>query len=73
MVEQSYFAVLRTIYKHLRDTPIVWVVTGNLGMALQGMRLEVHDIDLQTDEIGAYEIEKRFAETTAWAEVGSAG
>ncbi len=62
MVEQSYFAVLRTIYKHLRDTPIVWVVTGSLGMALQGLRLEVHDIDLQTDEIGAYEIEKRFAE-----------
>ncbi len=62
MVENPYLTVLRIIYERLRDTSIVWVVTGSLGMALQGMRLEVHDIDLQTDEIGAYEIEKRFAE-----------
>jgi len=31
-------------------------------MALQGMPVEVHDIDIQTDRDGAYEIEHCFAE-----------
>lgn len=31
-------------------------------MALQGMRIEIHDIDIQTDEAGAYEIENKFPE-----------
>ena len=31
-------------------------------MALQGMKVEVHSIDLQTDEGGAYEIESQLAE-----------
>jgi hypothetical protein len=31
-------------------------------MALQGMEIEVHDIDIQTDQRGAYEIEKRLSE-----------
>jgi hypothetical protein len=31
-------------------------------MALQGMDLTVHDIDIQTDEDGAYEIERQLAE-----------
>ena len=60
MVKKSHFAVLRIIYERLRDAPVIWAVTGSLGMALQGMRVEVHDIDLQTDEPGAYEIERRF-------------
>ena len=62
MIKKSYLTVLRTIYECLHHMPIEWVVTGSLGMALQGMRVEVHDIDLQTDEIGAYEIERRLAD-----------
>jgi hypothetical protein len=31
-------------------------------MALQGIPVEVHDIDIQTDKDGAYEIENCFAE-----------
>ena len=30
-------------------------------MALQGMTVDVHDIDIQTDKEGAYEIERRFS------------
>lgn len=37
-----------------------WVVTGSLGMALQGVPVEIHDIDIQTDKDGAYEIEDCF-------------
>jgi len=62
VVKKSYLAALRTIHKRLCDVSVEWVVTGSLGMALQGMSIEVHDIDLQTDEIGAYEIERRLAE-----------
>jgi hypothetical protein len=45
----------------LKDSQINWVVTGSLGMALQGMAIEVHDIDLQTDKDGAYKIERLFS------------
>jgi len=38
-----------------------WAVTGSLGFALQGMDVDVHDIDIQTDKSGAYEIERRFS------------
>jgi len=31
-------------------------------MALQGVPIPVHDIDIQTDKDGAYEIERCFAE-----------
>lgn len=31
-------------------------------MVLQGMPLQVHDIDIQTNKVGAYEIEGTFAE-----------
>ncbi len=40
----------------------VWALTGSLGMALQGVPLTPHDVDLQTDAAGAYEIERRLAE-----------
>ncbi len=38
-----------------------WVVTGSLNFALQGLPLEPHDIDIQADKEGAYEIERRFS------------
>lgn len=62
MVEPQYLAALRVIHARLQDQPPNWAVTGSLGMALQGMDVAVHDIDLQTDEAGAYEIERRLAE-----------
>lgn len=43
--------------------PINWAVTGSLGMVLHGMEMDIHDIDLQTDKEGAYEIERRLVNT----------
>lgn len=57
MISNQHFRVLKTIVFYLKDHPIHWAVTGSLGMALQGMSLDVHDIDLQTDRDGAFEIE----------------
>jgi len=47
MVANSHLKVLGKIVSRLKDSSINWVVTGSLGMALQGVPVEVHDIDLQ--------------------------
>ena len=52
---------LRVIHEQLADLGSPWGITGSLGMRLQGMPLEVHDIDLQTDRPGAYAIQARLA------------
>ena len=62
MVDPRYVNTLRKIYSRLVDNKVNWAVTGSFGMALQGMDVVVHDIDIQTDEDGAYEIENRFSE-----------
>ena len=62
MIEAQYLATLRQIYSRLKDCKAVWVITGSLGMALQGMDLKVGDIDIQTDRAGAFEIEGKFSE-----------
>jgi len=62
MIDPKYLKVLRKIYTQLNDGKVNWVVTGSLGFALQDVPTEVHDIDIQTDKAGAYEIERRFSE-----------
>ncbi len=62
MIESQYINTLRKIHARLKDCRAKWVVTGSLGMALQDMDIEVHDIDIQTDQQGAYEIESKFPE-----------
>jgi hypothetical protein len=62
MIEEKYLSTLRKIHARLKDGRAKWVVTGSLGMALQGMDIEVHDIDIQTDRQGAYKIESKFPE-----------
>ena len=62
MIALTYLNVLRKIYARLDDGNVSWVVTGSLGFALQGVPVDVHDIDIQTDKEGAYEIERRFSE-----------
>ncbi|GFP31381.1 nucleotidyltransferase domain-containing protein, partial [Candidatus Hakubella thermalkaliphila] len=52
---------LRKIYTRLNNSNVNWVVTGSLGFALQGVPVEPNDIDIQTDEAGAYEIERLFS------------
>jgi len=62
MIDTAYLDVLRTISARLSTTKIRWVVTGSLGFALQGVPVTPHDIDLQTDAVGAYAIARLFAE-----------
>jgi len=62
MIESRYINILRTIYTRLSGSNVNWVLTGSLGFALQGVPVKIHDIDIQTDEVGAYGIERLFAE-----------
>ena len=60
MIKPSLMKVLHKICHHLNTDEVIWAVTGSLGLALQGMDVEIHDIDIQTDKSGAYEIERLF-------------
>jgi len=62
MIEERHLLALRKIHDRLHGSSVEWAVTGSLGMVLQGMDLPVQDIDIQTDEDGAYEIERCLAE-----------
>jgi hypothetical protein len=62
LIPDQLLQALRKIAACLKDSPIDWVVTGSLGMALQGVPVEVHDIDIQTNKNGAYEIESLLME-----------
>ena len=62
MIDKHYLDVLRQICELMHGIQFDWAVSGSLGMVLQGMDLPVHDIDIQTDEDGAYEIERRLAD-----------
>ena len=61
MIAPRFLNVLRYISTNLDDAQVDWVVAGSLGFALHGLEVEVHDIDLQTDRSGSYEIERRFS------------
>ncbi len=61
-IDPTYLNVLRQIYTRLKDSNINWAVTGSFGFALQNVPATPHDIDLQTDKAGAYEIERLLSE-----------
>jgi hypothetical protein len=62
MLPKPFETALRIIVEQLSDLPEAWALTGSVGMVLQGMPLEVHDIDLQTSPLGAIQIQQRLAE-----------
>ena len=61
-IDQSFLHALKFIYSKLSRTDIIWAVTGSLGFALHGIPVKPHDIDIQTDERGAYRMADIFAE-----------
>ncbi len=65
MVPSSHLTALRKLYNQLSNTSINWAVAGSLSLALQGVPVEPHDIDISTDEAGAYEIERLFEQRVA--------
>ena len=75
MIDPKYRTVLECIFPLLsEEPPLPWVITGSLGFALQGLEVEVQDVDIQTDRAGAYEVERRLSShvvrPVAWSESG---
>jgi hypothetical protein len=67
VIEQRHLRALSELYRGLKDSKVNWVVTASLNLALHGLTVEVHDIDVLTDEAGAHEIERRFAQHSVQA------
>lgn len=62
MMEARYFEVLHIILSRLKHLTHPWAVTGSLGLVIQGVEVDVHDIDLQSTKEGAFVIERALEE-----------
>jgi hypothetical protein len=62
MIAPRHLSALRKIHSRLSEPGVNWVVTAGVNLALQGLPVEPEDVDIQTDEAGAYEIERRLSE-----------
>lgn len=58
---ERHLKVLRILCDALEPAGVNWAVTGSVGLALQGVALTPHDVDIQTDAAGAYRIASLFA------------
>lgn len=50
---------LELLMERIPPDEVFWVLTGSGGLRLQGVDVEVHDLDIQSDESGVYEIARR--------------
>lgn len=57
---QAFLDVLKLIAHNLQGTPVTWAITGSCALALQGVPVSVHDIDLRSTARDAYVLEARF-------------
>jgi hypothetical protein len=61
MLPETHLLVLETLLSRLSSEEITWALTGGASFALRGIDFDVNDIDLQTDKLGAYQIEQCFS------------
>ncbi len=61
-LSEAHVRALTCLLERVPPAETRWALTGSAGLRLQGVDLEVHDLDIQTDEKTVYEIEKRLAE-----------
>jgi hypothetical protein len=59
----AHIDVLSEICSQLSGTDVPWAVVGSASLVLQGVPIEVHDIDILTDKAGAYAIERLLSES----------
>ncbi len=62
MIPDEHLNALRKLYEEIHGRDINWVVTGSLSFCIQGVPVTPNDIDIQTDEEGAYKIADIFQE-----------
>jgi hypothetical protein len=57
MLPETHRLVLEKLLHRLNSEEITWALTGSASFALSGLDFVVNEIDLQTDKLGAYQIE----------------
>jgi hypothetical protein len=57
----AYLSALRILVGYLPLNEINWALTGSTAHALQGVPVEPHDIDVQTDEAGTWKAAEALA------------
>lgn len=62
MIPDEHLNVLQKLYSEIKGKGINWVLTGSTSFCLQGVPVSPNDIDIQTDEDGAYEIAELFSD-----------
>ena len=62
LIPTEFLHALREIHRRMAETDVVWVVTGSLGLAIKGIPVTPHDIDIQTDRTGVEAFARLFAE-----------
>jgi len=62
VIPETHAPALRALIDRLAGTPILWALTGSMSFVLQGLPVEPHDIDIQTDAQGAYALAACFAD-----------
>ncbi|MDX1438141.1 MAG: hypothetical protein R3335_15120 [Anaerolineales bacterium] len=60
-IPDAHWETLAVILETLRGQDLLWVVTGSVSLALQGVPVAPNDIDLQTTAEGAFLMERLFA------------
>ncbi len=60
MIPDEHLNALRKLYGEIQGREVNWVVTGSVSFCIQGVPVTPNDIDIQTDEAGAYKIAELF-------------
>jgi hypothetical protein len=59
---EPFLPALRILYARIGESHLDWAITGSLGFALQGVDVNVHDIDIQSNLDDVYKIESLLQE-----------
>ncbi|MFH1209224.1 MAG: hypothetical protein V1663_00335 [archaeon] len=58
MLSNNHIKALRILVKRLSNKKINWALIGSTNLAIQGINIKAHDIDILTDKEGAFKINK---------------
>lgn len=60
-IQSSLISVIRRLNDRLEGKGLEWAIVGSFGLAIRGATIVPRDIDIMTNKVGAYEIERMFS------------
>jgi hypothetical protein len=67
MIPDNFIPVIKTLARQCDQLGLTWAFTGSLNLALWGFELEPHDIDLETDRLGATQLDLHYQDKAVWS------